>query len=150
MATVKKARLSKFAAAQWAAIAEGNPDLLPGGAGPVARAAPVKREAPIQRAIVVTLRRLLPPGSIVFSVPNHARSDVHRFSLIAEGMTSGMPDLFVVSRGRWYGLECKAPRGVLSDAQKRVHAALEAHGCPCGVVRSAADALAFLQKRGAL
>lgn len=145
--------VSKRTAQKWAAIAEGAPDLLPEANDDFAPSrAPRKREErETQRKIVSTLRKLLPHGSLVWATPNHARSPEHRFSLMQEGMVAGMPDLFILVRGKLYGLEVKRPiGGVVSRTQKYIHALLSAHAVPVCVVRSVQEAVAFLQAEGAL
>lgn len=55
-----------------------------------------------------------------FAVPNGGKRHVHTaIKLKAEGVRAGVPDLvFVLPGGRFAGLELKAEKGRLSDAQK--------------------------------
>ncbi len=67
---------------------------------------------------------------------------------VMRGSPAGSPDIFLIvpgSRGQLGQLECKAPRGVLSEAQVRWCTKTEAMGCPYGVVRSIGEALAFVK-----
>lgn len=137
------------------AIAEGDPTQLPEvledadfAYGMATRKKPVQHEAEIQKRIVVHLRRHLPARSIVFAVPNQAYSDAHRFAAAAKGQLAGVPDLFCVVEGSWYGLEVKSDAGRVSPAQKFMHDAFSEHSVPCGVVRSVEEARRFLEVAG--
>lgn len=64
------------------------------------------------------------------------------------GVKSGIPDIFIVARGRVYGLELKAPKGSVSEAQREAHRALELAGCPVAICKSLDDVAAFLKRHG--
>lgn len=151
----RKADLPRRKAAIWDALAQGDPDApalqaraIPTGAPPKPRNDAERRE--VQRPLIVYLRRhLAEPDSVVFAIPNLARSQQQTFALIADGMLPGIPDVCVVTRdvrgARWAGfIEAKAPDGGrLSDAQKHVQAQIRALGFPvlaeCRSVQAAVD-----------
>lgn len=63
---------------------------------------------------------------------------------MGRGIVSGIPDVFILWRGRAYFAEVKRPVGVLSAAQQSVMSAILAGGGHCGVVRDADDMLRLL------
>jgi hypothetical protein len=60
------------------------------------------------------------------------------------GVIAGIPDIFVLWRGRAYLAEVKTPVGVLSPAQQSVMSAVLAGGGHCGVVTDADAMLRLL------
>lgn len=77
----------------------------------------------IEQVKFVGYIKLFHPEYIIFSVPNGASvSAAQRIKLAKEGMTAGVPDLFIISpRGRWLGVEMKRDKGgVVSKAQDRL------------------------------
>src|SRR5262245_16945147 len=127
---VRKSDLPRRAGAIWDALAQGDPDALAEAHAMTTRKAamPVQHEREeVQRPLIVYLRRHLEPGSVVFSVPNMARSRQQTFTLIRDGMLPGVPDVCVLTtRSKqvcgdddwiehvtpWVGfIECKRPGG---------------------------------------
>jgi hypothetical protein len=104
-----------------------------------AKPARTKRGSP-ERSVQVSLKRYLEqvlPGCIVAAVKNEhqARSDdklaVARFHAKrkAEGVRAGFPDMVIVlPAGRTFYIEVKAPKGVLSDAQRELHGRMREMG----------------------
>lgn len=130
------------------------------GAGPAPRKPPAQRERDeVQRPLVNYLRKHLPPGSVVFSVPNHARSKMQVLALIRDGLKPGFPDLGLLVNMSTAAelrpplvcfIENKHPDGgVLSAAQEHTQGELVALGfpvlCDC---RSVEQALEWLRKQG--
>lgn len=80
------------------------------------------------------------PSRLLFAIPNGgARSAVTGARLRDEGVTAGVPDLFIcVPRGDFHGLfiEMKTPTGKLSAAQKQVAVQIEREGYKFAVCRS--------------
>jgi len=57
------------------------------------------------------------PGTLIFAIPNGGKRDiVTAKKLQMEGVTPGVPDLFVPAWSLW--IEMKKPGGRLSEAQK--------------------------------
>ena len=59
----------------------------------------------------------------------------------------GQPDRVLFVDGLGLGVELKAPRGVLSEDQRRVHAAWAAQGTPVVVPRSVDELLRAIEER---
>lgn len=163
--------------ALYRALAEGAPELLTDAdmayhaAIRAPRAKPVQSEkVDVQRPLVVYLRRHLPAGSVVFTVPNASRSKQQTFALIRDGMLPGMPDVGVIvpemayireksstlgfrpayTAGVFF-IECKRPdgRGKLSEAQQHVQSMLTALGVPVlAECTSVQQAIAWLHQQG--
>lgn len=76
-------------------------------------------EDDLQRACCQFLAVALPPDATFFSIPNGGkrhRREAARMSGL--GLRPGVPDLCVIHRGRAVFIELKAPRGVVSAAQR--------------------------------
>lgn len=107
-----------------------------------------KPELAIQRAILGFVARCC-PGSDVRAIPNDSMTRGAQLARRAQGVIAGTPDLVVIAPGGitvW--LEVKAPRGVLSEAQKGTHAHWKRNGHHVAVVRSIEDAEAVLRAAG--
>ena len=101
-------------------------------------------EHEIQREIVGALRRL---GHLVFAVPNGGgRSVAEAGKLKAEGVTAGVPDLFVPGRRAF--IEVKKPGGRISPAQRDMMVKLRLLGYDCIVAYSVEDVERFFALRG--
>lgn len=76
-------------------------------------------EEMLQRTIVQFLGTALPPDSYLFATTNQrgTRKKFEMGILKAMGARAGVPDLCIVHRGRFFGLEVKAEKGRLSDRQ---------------------------------
>jgi len=110
-------------------------------ARPFRLTAPVVREHPIQVAIARVLTiELAPPGKVSrhgvvwFSIDHANYAGEVPGIRISRGIIAGIPDTFVMWRGRTHLIEVKPLDGELSDAQKSVMAAVLAGGGSVGVV----------------
>lgn len=65
---------------------------------------------------------------------------------IGRGIIAGIPDTFVLHRGRAHMIEIKPDDGELSDAQQSVAAAVLAAGGRVGVARDAIETLACIDE----
>lgn len=91
----------------------------------------------IQREIVRALRA---DGLLVFAIPNGGnRNVVLATRLKAEGVTAGVPDLFVADFGGFF-LEVKTATGHLSEAQRATAKELMSRGFITYTVRGAEEA----------
>jgi hypothetical protein len=97
-----------------------------------------------QRELVRWFRQTW-PGVRIFAIPNGgARSKATAGRLKAEGVSSGVPDLFIPAWGLW--LEMKRIKGgSVSAEQKEWMAYLESVGFSCIVGKGAEDAKGKLQ-----
>jgi hypothetical protein len=103
-------------------------------------------EQQVQRALFEHLRWRGSNKAFAFHVPNGgARSGVESAILQGLGVVGGVPDVLVVSRGRLYALELKAPGGRLSPVQKSVHEAMRAAGAEVATAVGLDDALHRLE-----
>ena len=158
MKPIKMRDLSKRAAQQWSAIAQGAPELLddldiqrirkP-------RAKPAQREKTlVQRPLVVRLRKHLPRGSVVHAQAIQPLNTNHKFAMQRDGVQFGMPDIDIyVPRdgGFWHGkIECKDPEGgVLSNTQIHTQQLLMDMGVPVlRACRSVEEGVAWLRAQG--
>lgn len=160
---IRKQTLSKRVAAQWEAIARGEPALLDDldfsrGKPLKPRAKPQQREKEeVQRPLVVYLRKHLPAGSVVHANAIQPLNQNHRFAMQRDGVQFGMPDLDIyvplIPRGRqfWHGkIECKHPEGgVLSASQHHTQGLLVDMGVPVlAECQSVAQAIRWLREQG--
>lgn len=116
-------------------------------------------EQALQIALVKELRACLPEPWLVFHIPNGGgRSKVEAGILKGMGTLAGMPDLMVVGFGvrldsgqswtRIIAIECKAPKGSLSKAQKATIERLGRCGVPTLIAKDAVSTFDALQRLG--
>jgi hypothetical protein len=117
--------------------------------------APKVLEHPLQKQLCDLLRlEIAPPGKVsadgvVWWSIDHANFAGEIPGIrIGRGIIAGIPDIFVLYRGRAHHPEVKTVDGVLSEAQQSVCAAVLAAGGRVGVVRDAAELLACLDEWG--
>lgn len=105
------------------------------------------KEDDLQAQIVQALHWTLPGAVIHHSANQVERGGKRAMMEVARkkrmGMLPGFPDLLLFWRGHALLIEVKTPSGRLSEAQKALHARLEAQGWPVHVCRSVDDALAL-------
>ena len=107
-----------------------------------------KPELAIQRAILGFIARCC-PGCDARAIPNDSHTRMAQLARRAQGVIAGTPDLVVIApRGITLWLEVKAPRGVLSEAQKCTHDQWLRMGHRVAVVRSIKDAEDALRLAG--
>ena len=94
-------------------------------------------------------------GICYWAVPNGGqRNKAVAAKLKREGAKAGVPDLTVIHKGQYYGIEVKTPKthltkkGKLSDSQERMIPIIERHGGIVGVVYGVPDVKQFLTKQG--
>jgi hypothetical protein len=99
----------------------------------------------LEQAEFVSWFRQTYQGVRIFAIPNGgARGIATAGRLKVEGVTSGVPDLFIPAWRVW--IEMKREKGgVLSPAQKDWISYLESVGYVCLVARGAADAKAKVE-----
>ncbi|MBC9248626.1 VRR-NUC domain-containing protein [Paracoccus sp. 11-3] len=110
-------------------------------------------EADIQRAIVHTLRIVLPRDAII----HHSANEVgaggkaarqRQAILTGMGVFPGFADLIVLTGGQVLFLEVKSPSGRLSPTQRAFRDRVQAQSCGWALVRSVEDALGALADHG--
>ena len=99
----------------------------------------------VQREVIAFLAAVL-PHALLFAIPNGARrTKGGKAANAVPGLLPGAPDLAVcLPHGRVLWVECKAPKGVLSDAQDALWTRLRGLGHDYCVVRSQGDVRAAL------
>jgi hypothetical protein len=108
-------------------------------------------EHPMQTRICGTLKlEIAPPGRVsgwgvcwwAIDIANYGG----RFpaTRMARGLCAGIPDLFLMFRGRAHFIELKARDGILSDPQQSVIAAILASGGQCGIACDEWDTLRLI------
>lgn len=117
------------------------------------RAVRAHPEENLQKAIVRFLGHALPPDSFFFATTNQ-RGTRKRFEmgiLKAMGARAGVPDLCILHRGRFFGLEVKAPKtGRLSEHQANAADAIVQAGGFYSVVRSVEEVERCLRAWGVI
>jgi hypothetical protein len=115
--------------------------------------APIVREHPIQKQVADVLRiEIAPPGKVSrhgvvwFSIDHANYAGEVPGIRVGRGIIAGIPDTFVLHRGRAHVIEIKAEDGELSTAQQSVAAAVLAAGGRVGVARDASETLACLDQ----
>ena len=110
------------------------------------------REGPIHRAILELLDLALPADAVYHHSPNEldmAGPEAARQIAKARklGTKKGWPDIEIVWRGHFYGLEVKAKTGQ-GESQKAMERAITQTGGRYAVVRSVDDAHVILKLWG--
>ena len=105
-------------------------------------------EEQIQKAIVRFLGHALPLDAFVFAVPNQrgTRKKFEMGILKSLGVRAGVPDLIILYRQKFIGLEVKAPGNSLSPEQKVARDAIVRAGGIYELVRSVEEVERFLRK----
>ena len=97
-------------------------------------------EDDLQRAVMRFLDLALGPEGVAYAIPNggkrHAREAARMKGL---GVRSGIPDIGICYRGRALFVELKAPRGVVSAAQREMAKRLHFAGAAVMLCRSVED-----------
>ena len=97
------------------------------------RSAPEQR---LQREVANYLSWALMPPTWFTAIPAGGGGELRGKILKGMGLRAGVPDILIVHDGQAKWLELKSPRGVLSEAQRATHSALNATGCPVVICRS--------------
>lgn len=104
-------------------------------------------EDDLQKSVFAYLARALPDEGTAYAIPNggkrHAREAARMKGL---GVVAGMPDIGICYRGRAMFVELKAPRGVVSAAQRETIRKLTYCGAPVMLCRSVEDVEAALRE----
>ena len=104
-------------------------------------------EDDLQRQVFQFLSWALPPDGIAYAIPNggrrHAREAARMKGL---GVRAGMPDIGICFRGRALYVELKAPRGVVSEAQREMAKRLHYAGAAVMLCRSVGELEAQLRE----
>jgi len=104
-------------------------------------------EAQLHQQVVNHLRWALPADTALHHSVNESKGTArwHRQRL-DKGMHPGWPDLEIIYRGRFIGIELKSKVGRLSPNQKKCHRAIILAGGVVEVARSLDDVIGFLSQ----
>jgi len=110
-----------------------------------------REEDNIQRNLISHLEVRGVRGLMYWHTPlGGIRSKTEAAILKGLGTLSGLPDLFLLFRGKLFGLELKANRGRVSKTQTETLAQLEDAGCVTAVVHGIDAAIEQLERWGLL
>tara|TARA_X000001388_G_scaffold18724_1_gene12097 strand:+ start:570 stop:932 length:363 start_codon:yes stop_codon:yes gene_type:complete len=98
-------------------------------------------ESILQASIFDAIKEILLPEVLITCFPSGGGGRVRGAKLKKMGLSSGWPDLQLVYKAKFYGLEVKTPIGRLSPAQSELHTKLIQQGVKVAVVRSEKDAI---------
>jgi hypothetical protein len=114
---------------------------------------PVVREHPLQRQIADVLRLEIAPagkvskaGVVWYSIDIADYGGTVPGTRVARGIIAGIPDTFLLFRGRAHLIEVKAVDGTLEQSQRSVISAAICGGARVAVVRDATEVLAVLDE----
>lgn len=102
-----------------------------------------KRSEPelvLQTAIVDFLKTILKRNILMTAFPSGGGGRIRGGKLKRAGLVAGWPDIQIIYKGMYYGLEIKTSTGKLSSAQQKIHAKLKSMGSQVAVIRSIEDA----------
>jgi len=111
----------------------------------------VKRYAPehmLQKACAKFLNHALPEDCFYTAIDHATRSAVEGAEKKSRGVKRGIPDLMFKFHRRTVWIELKTEKGVVSDTQEDVRAALTRQGDDWHVARSIDDVEAILRSYG--
>jgi hypothetical protein len=101
-------------------------------------------ELTLQSEIVESIKKILKRDVMLTAFPSGGGGRIRGGKLKRAGLVAGWPDLQLIRKGKYYGLEIKTPVGVLSPVQKKIHSELTQNGCKVAIARSAEDAKEIL------
>lgn len=105
-------------------------------------------EEALQRSVVDYLARALPARALFWHAHQNPKSKSDGGRLKGLGLRAGMPDLMILLDGKLYGLELKAAKGKLSEAQASIADSFTTNGAYWTVARSIEGVEAFLRALG--
>ena len=98
-------------------------------------------ESILQASIFDSIKEMLLPEVLITCFPSGGGGRVRGAKLKKLGLSSGWPDLQLVHKAKFYGIEVKTPVGRLSPAQSELHKKLIQQGAKVAIVRSEKDAI---------
>jgi hypothetical protein len=107
-------------------------------------------EAEIQRAVWAYIGCRLVPGGGDCGAQWPCRAKIEAAIFVGLGVVPGVPDLIIIRGGAVFGLELKADKGRLSEAQRLVHARMQTAGAIVAVAYGLDAAVRQLEMWGLL
>jgi len=99
----------------------------------------VRSEHALHRAVAAYLAAVLPADAFWTTFPAGSGGKARGGQLKAAGLRPGVPDLILLYRGRFLGIELKSAKGRVSDAQQACRALILAAGGAWAECRSLDD-----------
>lgn len=93
-------------------------------------------ELQLQMVLIEQLKVHLKKDVLFTAFPAGGGGRVRGAKLKKAGLQAGWPDIQLIYKGQYYGLEVKTPQGRLSPSQSKLHQKLIKDGCKVAVVRS--------------
>lgn len=106
------------------------------------------REAEFHRSVADLLCRALPRDAVWSTISHENTSAKHGAMLERKGVKPGLPDIMILYRGAFVGVELKSARGVPSLVQVQMGLAIEKAGGRWFIARSIDDLIAKLKLAG--
>ena len=95
----------------------------------------------LQCNIYDVLKVVLKQTALMTCFPSGGGGKVRGARLKRMGLVPGWPDIQIIYKGKYFGLEVKTLKGVLSPNQKVLHDSLEKQGAKVAIVRSIDEAI---------
>lgn len=107
-------------------------------------------EQDLQKQVAKYLDLVLPDGCMWWHTPNGGKRNQREAEQFkAMGTKAGIPDIFILHRGKLYAIELKAGNNSLSEPQKRMRGKLLAAGlagyCECNSLDTVRSALTVFE-----
>ena len=98
-------------------------------------------ESILQASIFETIKLVLSKDVLITCFPSGGGGKIRGARLKKMGLSIGWPDLQLIHKGQYYGLEVKTPVGRLSPSQSELHKKLTDQGAKVAVVKSEKEAI---------
>lgn len=110
------------------------------------RLPPFMTEHELQIQVAQYLNLVLPSQTAWHHSPNEGKHKIHYRKLQKKkGLHAGWPDIEIIHRGRFIGIELKTEKGRLSKAQKLCHSKITMAGGLITVCRSLEEVQKFVE-----
>ena len=98
-------------------------------------------ESALQASIFQVINLILSKDVLITCFPSGGGGKIRGARLKRMGLSSGWPDLQLIYKGKYYGIEVKTSVGKLSSAQSELHKRLSDQGAKVAVVKSEKEAM---------
>ena len=105
-------------------------------------------EYQLQSLIFEFLKIQLNKDALVTCFPSGGGGKIRGAMLKRMGLVAGWPDLQIIHKGMYYGLEVKTEKGKVSENQKAIHDSLKKQGAKVAVVRTPEQAWIQIKEWG--
>lgn len=102
----------------------------------------------LQCLIIDFLKIQLHKSALLTCFPSGGGGKIRGAMLKRMGLVAGWPDLQIIFKGKYYGLEVKTEKGKVSENQKAIHDSLIKQGAKVAVVRTPEEAWIQIKEWG--